>query len=119
MRYWRAAATMRLRLRGVMLASGAAVAIARAHAHFDEHERRAVSRDEIDLAQAGAVVARHDGQTVAGEELFRPFLGFASRRLRRRGVGDGESLRRPQRDHAAAIDLGRGRGRARSGRLRG
>src|ERR1700680_1199033 len=47
---------------------GAAEALARAQAHLDEDQRLAVARDEVDLAQPRAVIARHDGAPVVGQQ---------------------------------------------------
>src|SRR6185312_3909862 len=60
---------------------GAAEARARAQAHLDEHERLALARDEIDLAHARAIVARHELQAFAHEEARGRLLGGAARGL--------------------------------------
>src|SRR5687768_7796089 len=48
--------------------SGAAEGQRSAPPHFDENSRAAVARDEIDLTQPAAVVARDDRQSPALEE---------------------------------------------------
>src|SRR5476651_72056 len=58
----------------------AAVLGARAHAHLDEHQRRAIAGDEIDLPQARAVVARDDREALALEEARGGLFRGASRR---------------------------------------
>src|SRR5688572_1840955 len=62
----------------------AAEAAARAATNLDEDERRSVAGDEVDLAHARAVVARHDLEAVAGEQPLGLVLGALSGDLRRR-----------------------------------
>src|SRR3954462_4506363 len=59
------------------------------HAHFDEHESRAIGHDEIDLAKATAIVACFEMQPVAAQEserlLLRLRAGIAHARIIRGG----------------------------------
>src|SRR5690348_12938564 len=48
--------------------------------HLDEHDHAAIERDEIDLAGAAAVVARHDRVTLGAEKRLRHRLAFAPER---------------------------------------
>src|SRR6266550_3588952 len=60
---------------GTRSAEGAAAA----QAYFDEHQRRAVTRDEIDLAAAAAIVTLDDGETARHQEFGGKGLGSSAR----------------------------------------
>src|SRR5256885_15545929 len=60
---------------GTRSAEGAAAA----QAHFDEHQRCAVTRDEIDLAAAAAIVTLDDGETARHQEFGGKGFGSSAR----------------------------------------
>ena len=100
-------ATSAARLAAVMLPAAPPKRSRRARAHFDEHQRRAVARDEVDLAEAAAVVALDDR-----ESLRAARKAAARSSAARRG---GSSAARARIDELAVVELRGASGRARTG----
>ena len=91
----------------VMLAAAPPKSLARAQAHFDEHERVAVARDDVDLAAAAAEVALDDDEAARDEELRRRAPPRARRRRARAAVSGHRPARRGRRGTASAGPRGR------------